>query len=351
MKFAWVVEGPYLESGSYSQQINLISGALHEGWGIESTVANVPSMSEPRQQMLLIDSLRHYKPDFMVSYGDLHIFGLPEIVGCPMLSWVFQGAGDVGFTHPWDGVTFGCISNYCYQKVVEFDPTAVYVPHAYDPEVFQPGSREASRAYLGIEHEGPIIAMVGTNYGDWRFEYDRKNWAGALDAFALLHERRPEVRLYLHTNDSVEGGFITITDHAEKLGIENAIILADQSHFTEGVGWDYPQEHIAQVYNAADVLLMPSVEEGFGLPLIEAQACGIPVVTTAAGPMKELAVSGTAVEPVGLRPAPEDLVKALEHHLFIHRMSRQSVARDIEQYSVQKVVTRHFYPAIEQTLA
>ncbi len=49
-----------------------------------------------------------------------------------------------------------------------------------------------------------------------------------------------------------------------------------------------PDSALAALYNRAEVLVLPSVEEGFGLPAVEAAACGAPVVVSAAGPMASL---------------------------------------------------------------
>lgn len=58
-----------------------------------------------------------------------------------------------------------------------------------------------------------------------------------------------------------------------------------------------PDTHIADLYRAADVLLSPSMGEGFGLPIAEAQACGCPVITQDCSSMSELTINGIAIEP------------------------------------------------------
>ena len=50
-----------------------------------------------------------------------------------------------------------------------------------------------------------------------------------------------------------------------------------------------PQEDLVMLYNAATVFAMPSIYEGFGLPVLEAMACGCPVVTSKEGSLKEVA--------------------------------------------------------------
>jgi glycosyltransferase involved in cell wall biosynthesis len=58
-----------------------------------------------------------------------------------------------------------------------------------------------------------------------------------------------------------------------------------------------PDEDLAAYYSMADLFVMPSLLEGFGLPIAEALACGTPVVTTSAGACAEVAGPGGLVVP------------------------------------------------------
>jgi glycosyltransferase involved in cell wall biosynthesis len=67
---------------------------------------------------------------------------------------------------------------------------------------------------------------------------------------------------------------------------------------------------MAVLYRGADLLCLPSRGEGFGLPLLEAMACGTPVLTTAwSGPLDFVDETvGLLVQPEGLRPGGDALV-------------------------------------------
>lgn len=72
---------------------------------------------------------------------------------------------------------------------------------------------------------------------------------------------------------------------------------------------DLPEAELVEVYNAADILVYPSWHEGFGFPILEAMACGLPVVCSNAGSLPEVA-SGAAIV-----VAPDDIsgiAKAIE---------------------------------------
>jgi glycosyltransferase involved in cell wall biosynthesis len=62
----------------------------------------------------------------------------------------------------------------------------------------------------------------------------------------------------------------------------------------------YPDVYMAQMYNASDVVILNSKREGFGIPLIEAQACGVPVITCEWASQPELVRWGDVIPPLDL---------------------------------------------------
>lgn len=107
-----------------------------------------------------------------------------------------------------------------------------------------------------------------------------KNRPGVLHAFFALKERMPQRNVAL-----VMAGTPPSRDLVElcaQLGI------AEQVHWLGKVS--NPELHA--LYSGAEALLFPSLAEGFGWPLIEAQACGCPVVTSSRAPMTEVAGAG-----------------------------------------------------------
>ena len=358
MKFVWLVEGAFYPSGAYHQQVYLLSDYLHN-FGIESAVANPSSLQEQSGEVL--EKLRAYEPDVIVTFGDVHPFGLAEQLDTPLLSWFIWGHHESAAMTVPDGlppcVTFAAASDFAMRALQELDIPSLYVPHAYDLNIFHPGRRASARGRLGWDFTEPVVAMVSVNYAANALETemrgfelpDRKNWQGALEAFAGLLELRPETRLYAHTNAT---GACDIMDEADRLRIIDQVTLADQTHFHHGT-WDYPQSYLADVYRASNVLLYPSLAEGFGVPLIEAQACGIPVVTTNSGPMTELARTGTAVvsapDPVlssWRRPDTGALTTSLDFWLG-STVDPNRTHLDVAQFAVEAVVEDCFIPALE----
>ena len=77
-----------------------------------------------------------------------------------------------------------------------------------------------------------------------------------------------------------------LAGHIEALGIKSAV------HFTGYL----PFEHLPAIYNLGDFFAFPSLYEGFGLPVVEAMACGIPVLTSNTSSLGEIA--GDAAETI-----------------------------------------------------
>lgn len=114
---------------------------------------------------------------------------------------------------------------------------------------------------------GHYILFVGSSY-------PRKNLAGALRAFALL----PAGHLFVAAGVSPRYG--------TRLAAE--ILPGGREHRVRFPGF-LPRAHLVEMYRAADVVLYPSFAEGFGLPVVEAMASGVPVVAADIPAIREVA--------------------------------------------------------------
>jgi glycosyltransferase involved in cell wall biosynthesis len=92
-----------------------------------------------------------------------------------------------------------------------------------------------------------------------------------------------------------------------------------------------PDEETAQLLNLADALVLPSLAEGFGLPAVEAAACGTPVVATTNSPLPQLLEGGGLfVDPA----QPEELTAALTRLLSEPELHRQMSQTALERASM-----------------
>jgi glycosyltransferase involved in cell wall biosynthesis len=109
-------------------------------------------------------------------------------------------------------------------------------------------------------------------------------------------------------------------------------------------------EAIAEKYVAADIVLFPSTFEGFGLPIVEAQKAGRPVVTSNLSPMKEVAASGAClVDPYDPASIRSGLLKVIEDAGYREQLIRSGFA-NVERFGTA-VVTKQYLSCYKQLLS
>ncbi|MDQ4070008.1 MAG: glycosyltransferase [Actinomycetota bacterium] len=153
------------------------------------------------------------------------------------------------------------------------------VPPGVDHHLFSPGDQREARAGLGLG-EGPVLLFVG------RIQ-PLKGADVAVRALAALPDRSERATLLLVGGPSGPDGeaeLARLHDLAAGLGLtERVRFLPPQPH-----------AHLASFYRAADVCLVPSRSESFGLVALEAAACGTPVVAAAVGGLRTLVAHGVS---------------------------------------------------------
>ena len=164
-------------------------------------------------------------------------------------------------------------------RLYDADPTRVeIVAPGVDHAFFAPGQRKQARRAVFLPEDGRMLLFVG------RIQ-PLKGLEVAIGALAELVERVPDAFLVVVGGPSGPSGEAEV-DRMHKLVAD--LGLADR------VRWIPPQPHelLSTFYRAADVVVVPSRSESFGLVALEAAACGIPVVASAVGGLTSLVDDG-----------------------------------------------------------
>jgi glycosyltransferase involved in cell wall biosynthesis len=195
-----------------------------------------------------------------------------------------------------------CVSKVTAQRLhdcVPVRPPVVVVPHGVDHTRFSPrepedGADRAVLAPLGLSGDAPLIVFVGTLE-------PRKGVVPLVAAFDRVAERQRDVTLVL---GGQTGWGMAETERA----------LAAARHRDRIVRTGYvPDAAVPALLRRAAVVACPALEEGFGLPALEALACGAPLVTTRGTAMAEMAGrAALLVEPGSAGELAQALESALQ---------------------------------------
>jgi D-inositol-3-phosphate glycosyltransferase len=191
------------------------------------------------------------------------------------------------------------------------------VPLGVDHAFFGPGHRPQARRALGLPEDGRLLLFVG------RIQ-PLKCADAAVETLAELRRSGPEdYRLVIVGGPSGPHGEKSLQrlhDVADARGVR------DHVHFVE----PQPHELLSSYYRAADVCLVPSRSESFGLVALEAAACGTPVVAAAVGGLTTLVDHGSTgflVEEPDPRAYAAAVRRVFDEPLAAERLSTASVLR------------------------
>lgn len=235
-----------------------------------------------------------------------------------------------------------------------------YIPHVVDTKVFKPTKElmgKPAREWLGVPEDAFLVTMVQANKANGLVH--RKAIGEQLLAFALFKKERPNSFLYIHSEPSkVYGGF-DLGRLLKSVGLDqSSVLIADSDQLRVG----YPQEFLAGIYTASDVLLGCSYGEGFGVPIVEAQACGTRVITSGFAATQDLAsedswlVGGQPFwdEPQGAFfqiPYVDSIVQSLKLAYDAPREKSQIAIDFAKQFDVEEVWKNYWLPFWKEKLA
>jgi len=235
----------------------------------------------------------------------------------------------------------------------------LYVPHGIEsdykptPKVRDNDGRQISgREIMGFKDDDFVVMMTAANKGVYP---PRKAFPENFMAFGMFAQKHPDAVLYMHSDEAGSMGGIDLKALAQACGIApERIKYADPYLYRMGL----PKHAMAALYSAADVLLATSMGEGFGIPVVEAQACGTPVIVSNFTAQPELCGDGWVVDgqpfwdPAQkswfLTPSVPGIINALEQAYARGHGTSQKAVEFAKQYEADAVYESHWKPAMKE---
>ncbi|MBW1791937.1 MAG: glycosyltransferase [Deltaproteobacteria bacterium] len=198
------------------------------------------------------------------------------------------------------------------------------IPGSVNLDLFQISRRQDARKAIHIDFDEPLLLFVG------RFAVE-KGITLLFEAIQLLHKKMSVQLMIIGGDGNHDPRKRDLVDRAVQLHIEK------QVHFAGRV--DHQQ--LSLYYNAADLVVMPSRYESFGLVCLEALACGTPVVSTNVGIMPSILDGETNGATIS-DASPRSLATAIENFFSNKRspaFDSQQIRQTVVKFSWQHVAT------------
>lgn len=320
----------------------------------------------PYGQDVILQHYRNMKADICVSLLDAWVFDINVV---KQMNWC-----------PWMPIDHDPIppavlevSRYAFTRLVyskfgqkQFEERgldSVYIPHGINTDVFVPlpvEAKDKARMMVGggkLPADAFIVGMVAANKG----YPSRKAFEENIAAFKMLYDKHNDAVLFLQTmtGENARDCF-DIPAYCNNIGLKlgkNVFFCDQYMNVTTG----FPDLYMTALYNSFDVLLSVSKGEGFGIPIMEAQACGCPVITGDWTSMGELTFGGwkvskseaikefTLQNSYQYKPFPEAIAERLELAYTMRGNPDYSKrARDgAIRYDVNRIAEKYWKPALE----
>jgi len=144
-----------------------------------------------------------------------------------------------------------------------------YIPHGADTNIYRPlpqETRDALRKQNGFDGKF-VIGCVAKNQ-------TRKMLPNLMQAYKNLLDKYDDMILFIHCNPTDPQGW-NLVDYAKRIGLENKVMFGLKAN-----QYGLHECQVNMVYNTMDIHVLPTTGEGFGLPIIESMAAGIPNIAT-----------------------------------------------------------------------
>ncbi len=233
------------------------------------------------------------------------------------------------------------VSAYTREELTEFyniEEEKIHVIYnGVDVEKFKPNKDKTHlRRELQLEEEGKMILFVGRLYR-------RKGLETLLQSVPKVIERFRDAKFVI-SGEGFKENKEKLLKLAKKLDIENHVLFAGY----------FPDERLPDLYAASDIFVLPALYENFPFAILEAQATGLPVISTKVGGIPEIITNnqnGLLVEPANAEQLTEATLTLLENQKMAAELGRNG-RKLVEAKFGWQLVTRQLvdlYAAISKT--
>jgi len=313
MRILWSSNAPWVPSG-YGQQTKLTvpqlqrlghDVAIDAFCGLQGGVLSIdgvpiyPSGGHQYGCDTLAADAADFKADIAITLIDAWVYHDVDLGSCRWVPYFPVDSEPIApillnsIKRSYDRIVF---SKHAMKELDAAGLSYKYVPHMIDTEVMKPKEETRWRESTGTPEDAMVFGMVAAN----NTFPSRKAYPQVLEAFIRFHADVPNSRLYIHarTAEHSQGGTVNMPAMLDvlckKYGVNDSSCVFWIDPYVLRVG--APPEYMADMYNGIDVLLSPSMGEGFGIPILEAQACGTPVIIGDWTAMPDIFFAGWKVE-------------------------------------------------------
>jgi glycosyltransferase involved in cell wall biosynthesis len=276
---------------------------------------------------------------------------VPPFPSCKTVVSIFDLAHErfPEFFHPWEArrsqmlVRWSArradhivtVSHFSARDLVEIygvKPEKITVTYLAASQSFRPMDRGQCQQFLARKYgiSDSFLLYAGRLQA-------RKNLVRLVEAFAQLKARGMKEKLVLVGKPDWQAD--QVVKAVSKLGLQSEVLL---------FGY-VPQEDLPIFFNAAELFVYPSIFEGFGLPVIESMACGVPTVTSQGSSLEEIAGDAAIlIDPLSVSSIANAIEKVTQNAPLRGELSRKGLLRSAQfSYCTAAAQTLRVYENVQ----
>ncbi|MDP4087889.1 MAG: glycosyltransferase family 1 protein [Bacillota bacterium] len=250
----------------------------------------------------------------VITLHDIIPYKMPDTVGPTYLKIFLKQIPQI--IPQCDGII--TVSKFSKEDIIRefnFPEDKVFVTHLAPEDIYKPYEKQSSKMLINKLYgiQGDYILYIGG------FS-PRKNIIGLLEAFSMLvRKNKKDIKLVIAGKKGIS--YDMYRQRAEQLGINEEVVFP---------GF-IAMEHLPYLYSASELFVYPSFYEGFGLPPVEAMACGVPVVTSNSTSIPEIVGdNAVTINPNDINALFEAMLSVLEDEKLRENLITKGLVRASE---------------------